>query len=197
EHGMDPYTLPTLADLFAFAAAYAGALGEQAGKTPRQREHAQRVRFDLELKRVPFRPEVIADGKRPLQAGRLEQAIVDLVRSEKLLDRTTVRSFDHRCGRALRALEPRLTAAALIAETAPTDPAALVRAADAQIYCPDVEFLDQDQVELCHSAGIRVVPWTVNVEADWERLLDWRVDGITTDYPDRLAVFLRSRGITF
>jgi len=28
-------------------------------------------------------------------------------------------------------------------------------------------------------------------------LLDWGVDGITTDFPDRLAALLRQRGIAF
>ena len=34
--------------------------------------------------------------------------------------------------------------------------------------------------------GLEVVPWTVNDPADMERLIDWGVDGIITDYPDRL-----------
>src|SRR5262245_58990566 len=55
ERGLDPFTPPTLADLFAFAAAYAGAPGREAGKTDARRTRGERVRFDLELKRVPFR----------------------------------------------------------------------------------------------------------------------------------------------
>ena len=42
-----------------------------------------------------------------------------------------------------------------------------------------------------------MVPWTVNEPAAWLRLLDWGVDGITTDYPDQLAAFLTERGIAF
>src|SRR5437899_1688164 len=38
-----------------------------------------------------------------------------------------------------------------------------------------------------HAAAVRVVPWTVNEPDDWQRLLDWGVDGITTDYPDRAS----------
>src|SRR5262249_33710065 len=33
QHGMDPFTPPTLADLFAFASTYAGELGRAAGKS--------------------------------------------------------------------------------------------------------------------------------------------------------------------
>ncbi len=108
-----------------------------------------------------------------------------------------VRSFDHRSVLALRRLEPGLTAAVLVANTAPVRPVELMRAADAQIYCPDVNFLDELQVRQLHEAGVRVQPWTVNDEVSWERLLAWGVDGITTDFPDRLADFLRRRGVTW
>src|SRR5581483_10603299 len=54
EHGLDPYSIPSLAHLFAFAAAYAGEPGKSAGKTEIQRDRVGDVRFDLELKRVPF-----------------------------------------------------------------------------------------------------------------------------------------------
>ena len=44
---------------------------------------------------------------------------------------------------------------------------------------------------------MRVAPWTVNDPADMLRLIEWGVDGIATDFPDRLALVLHSRGIAF
>jgi glycerophosphoryl diester phosphodiesterase len=196
-HGLDPYTPPSLAELFAFAAAYIGEPGQRAGKSARQRDRARQVRFDLELKRVPFRPAVIGDGFDGSTAGLLEQRVVEIVRAAKMVDRTLVRSFDHRSVLAVRRLEPALPASVLVADTAPVSPVPLVRQADAATYCPAFEFLDEAQVRLAHAEGIRVVPWTVNDAHDWERLLDWGVDGITTDFPNRLAVFLRQRGLEF
>ena len=70
----------------------------------------------------------------------------------------------------------------------------MVRQADASIYCPEYTFLDATQVRLLHASNVRVLPWTVNRPEDWARLLDWGVDGITTDYPDRLTEFLKQRG---
>jgi glycerophosphoryl diester phosphodiesterase len=44
-----------------------------------------------------------------------------------------------------------------------------------------------------HRAGVLVHVWTVNDVADMERLLEWGVDGIVTDRPDRLAEVLHRR----
>lgn len=44
-----------------------------------------------------------------------------------------------------------------------------------------------------HGAGVLVHVWTVNETSDMERLLDWGVDGLVTDRPDRLARLLHER----
>lgn len=197
QRGIDPYTPPTLADLLAFAAAYTGPLGTEAGKTPAQQTKVRRVRFDLELKRVPFYPHIIGDTIDGVRPGRLEERLLEIVLAAGVVERTAVRSFDHRCIRTLRQREPRLRAAVLIAETAPVSPEVVARQADAEVYACSFDFLDEAQVRQMHAAGVSVAPWTVNGPEAWRRLLDWGVDGITTDYPDRLADLLRSRGVPF
>jgi glycerophosphoryl diester phosphodiesterase len=191
---MDPYAVPTLTDLFDFAASYAGGMGEQAGKSSSQMEAARHLGFDLELKRVPFHPETMNDGYNGQDPGLLEQRIVAAARAADVVERVTVRSFDHRCVRMLRQLEPRFTGAVLVANTAPVAPVELVQRAEAQVYCPAFRFLDESQVAALHAAGIRVLPWTVNDPGDWRRLLAWCVDGLTTDYPDRLARWWATEG---
>jgi glycerophosphoryl diester phosphodiesterase len=196
-HEIDPYAPPTVTDLFALTVAYAGDLGTQAGKSAAQRERAHRAIIDLELKRVPYRAHNIGDTFDGANPGRLELALVDMIRAAGMVQRTRVRSFDHRCVRVLRRLEPGLGAGVLVSDTAPVDPVALVKQAEATWYFPDYEFVDEVQVRQCHAAGIRVLPWTVNAEADWAQLRAWGVDGITTDYPDHLAAWLRAEGVTF
>ncbi len=195
--GIYPFTPPTLAELFSFAAAYAGDLGSESGKSDEQRSRATRIRFDLELKRVPFRPTVIGDAFEGRTLGVLEQRVIQVIREAGMVGRVGVRSFDHRSVRIVGDVEPSLARAILIAGTAPCSPADLLRQAGAQTYCPEVDFLDEWQVRQIHQAGFRVVPWTVNDLGDWQTLLDWGVDGITTDYPDRLAQFLTTKGIGF
>jgi glycerophosphoryl diester phosphodiesterase len=197
QQDIDPYSIPTLEDLYRFVAAYSGPLGEQAGKSAEQRRRARRLRFDLELKRVPFLPEVMGDGYDGRGPGLLEQRVVQIVQAAEAVEATTVRSFDHRCLLHLHRLEPRLGIAVLMAETSPLAPADLARRAGASLYCPCYLYLDREAVESLREAGRGVLPWTVNEPAHWERLLSWGVTGITTDYPDALARFLLERGVEF
>ena len=41
--------------------------------------------------------------------------------------------------------------------------------------------------------GMKFIPWTVNDTEDMRRLIHLGVDGIITDYPDRLAVVMGER----
>ena len=197
QHGNDPYSPPTLAELFQFVAAYAGEAGAAAGKNPAQQERARRFGLDLELKRVPFESTIASDSFRPFFPGLLEEKVVEVVREANLVKRTTIRSFDHRSVLAVKQLEPRLQASVLVEGTAPVHPARLARDAQAGTYCPEFRFLDEAQVRALHEEGIQVLPWTVNDPESWQRLIDWGVDGITTDFPDQLARFLRDRHIDF
>jgi glycerophosphoryl diester phosphodiesterase len=173
--------IPTLVELFRFVAEYAR---HDSSKTPLLRANAARAIIDVDMKTTPF---CLPGGPR---TEFIEQAVLAVIQESGAVERTWVRSFDHRVVRRMRQSEPRLTGVVLIEGTAPVDPASLVRAADAQVYGPDYRFLDEEQVRKCQSAGYRVQPWTVNDPENWKQLLAWEVGGITTDRPDRLVQWL-------
>lgn len=60
---------------------------------------------------------------------------------------------------------------------------------------PNHDALTADLVKQSQALDVQVIPWTVNNVADMERLLDWGVDGIITDYPDRLRALMARRGM--
>ena len=45
-------------------------------------------------------------------------------------------------------------------------------------------------LEAAHSSGLEVHAWTINDVGDMQRFLDLGVDGLITDYPDRLMAVL-------
>lgn len=48
-------------------------------------------------------------------------------------------------------------------------------------------------VYTAHEAGLSVIPWTVNDTPMMETMLDTGVDGLITDYPDRLRTLMHQR----
>lgn len=56
-------------------------------------------------------------------------------------------------------------------------------------------FTTREMVEQAHALGLRVIPWTVNDRATAEALITMGVDGIITDYPDRLRQLLADTGM--
>jgi glycerophosphoryl diester phosphodiesterase len=51
--------------------------------------------------------------------------------------------------------------------------------------------VSKDFVETAHKLNLKVHVWTINKPEDMQRLLEMGVDGIMTDYPDRLLNLLR------
>lgn len=61
-------------------------------------------------------------------------------------------------------------------------------------YAAGVRVLTRGFVEAAHGRNLEVHAWTINDAADMRRLLDAGVDGIMTDYPDRLLALLGREG---
>ena len=97
--GIGPFAVPTLADLFDFASAYAGPLGEAAARQVAGAAcpHRPGVRFDLEVESQRARtlhPEYIGDGYLGVGADLLERQVLTAVRAANVVARTTSkRSF--------------------------------------------------------------------------------------------------------
>lgn len=60
------------------------------------------------------------------------------------------------------------------------------------IYSPWFRLVDRDLLRQVREKGMDLVTWTVNDQKDIRRMLDLGVDGIISDYPDRVASALGS-----
>jgi Asp-tRNA(Asn)/Glu-tRNA(Gln) amidotransferase A subunit family amidase/glycerophosphoryl diester phosphodiesterase len=54
-------------------------------------------------------------------------------------------------------------------------------------------FTTREMVEQAHALGLKVIPWTINDQPTMAQLMDIGVDGIITDYPDRLREVMLER----
>lgn len=162
-----------------------------------------KVRFNVEVKTNPGNQDSV--GIEPFVA-----AVLDVLRDERVVERATVQAFDWRVLEQAKRAEPSLHTAALLYEIDPKWQAGfdaeklggvlgLLKAADAyvdafsphwKLVVPGEDFAGSTVSEY-QAAGFSVVPWTVNDPAPMRRLIALGVDGIITDYPDRLLGVLR------
>jgi glycerophosphoryl diester phosphodiesterase len=198
QKGIDGTRMPRLADVLALA--------ERAGN--------RGVRFNVETKLDPRDPAATATPEA------FADAIAALIRERGLVSRVTVQSFDWRSLGRIRERAPEIERACLTSEQPGDDtlqaatpgPKAwllgldpstfagstprLVAAAGAQVWSPNFKDVTPARVQEAHALGLKLLPWTVNERADMQRLLDLRVDGLITDYPDRLRAVMTERGLS-
>jgi glycerophosphoryl diester phosphodiesterase len=60
-------------------------------------------------------------------------------------------------------------------------------------YTAGLRVITPGFVEAAHRRDLQVHAWTINDTESMKRLLDFGVDGIITDYPDRLIKLLNER----
>jgi glycerophosphoryl diester phosphodiesterase len=134
-----------------------------------------RVPFNLELKR----------GTAGLYDG-LEAAVLAAVDGRGLQQRTLFSSFyDPVLGR-VRALAPEARVGLLVSRRYPQDAVARAQALGAEALHPEAVIVDAALVEAAHGAGLAVYVYTVDDPGEMRRLLALGVDGLFTNYPDRM-----------
>ncbi|MEQ1755572.1 MAG: glycerophosphodiester phosphodiesterase family protein [Micropepsaceae bacterium] len=65
------------------------------------------------------------------------------------------------------------------------------KAAGADGWFPYYADINRDTLAEARKLGLKVAAWTVDSEQDLTRLADMQIDGICTDYPDRLSRILK------
>lgn len=150
--------------------------------------------------RIPTLSELVRAVPAParlfleLKAGSsvypdIEVDLARFLQRNDLLDRVQVSSFDHFALRRLRELLPYLQTGMLYS-CKPIDPISMARACGASALHPNWTALSPELVASSHQAGLPVNVWTPNTEAAIAYCLELGVDGIITDYPERLDVAL-------
>ena len=96
-----------------------------------------------------------------------------------------ISSFDHVQLAEVRRLQPRLRTGALFGRNA-KDCIDKAVALDAFSLNLGLRLVNSDIVEQAHAADLQVYVYTVNEKADIRRMITDQVDGVFTNYPDRV-----------
>ncbi|HVC43503.1 MAG TPA: glycerophosphodiester phosphodiesterase family protein [Candidatus Binataceae bacterium] len=155
------------------------------------------VRFGAKFigERVPTLDEVFAiAGPRcalniELKAAGLERRIIDIIEKHRATASALVSSFDWDAIAIVRHLEPRVRIGLLASQW----PARLVGAAfelRAETINPRVDIVTEDLCIAAHQRNLNVYAWVADQPDEMRRLIAIGVDGIMTNYPERLRALV-------
>jgi glycerophosphoryl diester phosphodiesterase len=119
--------------------------------------------------------------------------VVDVIRQALRqnwdLKQFLVSSFIHHEIREVKRMDSRIRIGALFEEV-PTDYAAFAEELAAYSVNTSIEFINREFVRDAHSRGLKVFIYTVNHPDDVKRMMSLEVDGVFSDYPDRVLSIL-------
>ncbi len=168
-----------------------------------------RVRFNVETKLSPADPQATVDP------ATFVRAVLSVVNAHGMASRVSVQSFDWRTLREAQRMAPGMSTVCLTvrqnwqdnigSQGLWTDGITLdahggllprmVKAAGCSTWSPAFADLDAVQLAEARRLGLKTVVWTVNQSADIDRMLALDVDGIISDYPDRVRTAMAARGM--
>ena len=126
--------------------------------------------------------------------------LCEMIRTHKMTEKVIVGSFRQTAIDEFRQACPEVATSATPAEV--MEFLTLSKTGLSESYNPPMQALQipekvnrlsvvtKDFVENAHRKNLKIHVWTINETADMERLLNLGVDGIMTDYPDRLLKLL-------
>ncbi|MCP3983869.1 MAG: glycerophosphodiester phosphodiesterase [bacterium] len=142
-----------------------------------------RIPFNLELKR----------GMHAAYPGLEAQALA-AVTSRGLMSETLFSSFYDPVLKELRALSHGARLALLLSRRFPDGWPERARALGAEALNPADVLVDEPLVQRAHDQGLAVYVFTVDQPERMQQLIDWGVDGVFTNHPDRLRALLGDAG---
>lgn len=155
-----------------------------------EKNNLPEMRFNIEIK-----SSSIGDGVLHPKPSVYAEAIYDIIKLYDAVDRCTIQSFDLRILQYLNRIECEVPLALLVDNDLSVEKNVALLGFEPDIYGCEFKRLTLDQMQEVSDLGIEVIPWAVNDKADMERLIDWGVDGLISDYPDLLMQVAKEKGV--
>jgi glycerophosphoryl diester phosphodiesterase len=125
--------------------------------------------------------------KDPWRFEGIEAEVIELIRRYGLVEQSQVRSFFHAALHTTYHLAPEIAISELWFDRLPQDDEITYKTVNALHL-----LYTSEEIARLHARGVQVTAWTVNDVADARRLIAAGIDGITTNYPDRMLPLIDS-----
>lgn len=154
--------------------------------------YALENKMTLPLYNIETKSSLAGDNLFHPEPREFVRLLVKEIQAGGIYDRATLQSFDIRTLQVAREMYPDLQLALLIGnEDSPMDNLDRLGFVP-EIYSPYFSLVNEALMTLADEKGMQIIPWTLNETADIQRMIDLGVDGIISDYPDRVVKMVHS-----
>ena len=159
--------------------------------TLRQIVEAVRKQADFLRKPMPFfnieiKSQPDFDEKYTPSVSTFARLVFEEINALKIAKQSCIQSFDPRSLEAIHKLNPSQTTALLVENIWGLNTNLKKLTFTPSVYSPYFKLIGKKTVDSCHARNIKIIPWTVNEVSDMKAVAKMGVDGIITDYPDRI-----------
>ena len=137
-----------------------------------------------------------------LAQPRLCENLIELIQKHEVYEQVVIQSFNAEFLKTLRRLDKKIVINSLINFQSKSFPiyidripklGNIYRVSKASAINPNHKIVTQAFVDQIHKSDKKLFCWTVDNPEDMRRLIDLKVDGIITNYPDRLKAILKAK----
>jgi len=143
------------------------------------------VDYNIETKSKPLGDNVFHPEPKDFAA-----LVMDVVQDAEISKKAIIQSFDPRTLIAVHDIDPEIRTALLVSNQLGYRHNLQRLDFKPTIFSPNAIFLTSGMVAFMHEEGIQVIPWTINKQEKMLSAIELGVDGIITDYPNRLIELL-------
>ena len=140
-----------------------------------------KVFYDIEIKSHSDHVGTFFEAPKPYV-----QTVMSLLDNYQILNRVNLQSFDLNILEELHVQKSDNTISFLVENEEGFEANMEKLSFIADIYSPYYLFVTKDLVEKVHYKKMKLIPWTVNEEEEMKKLIALGVDGIITDYPNKI-----------
>lgn len=126
------------------------------------------------------------DGRYHPVPAEFGSLLLKVIIDKGIAPRTVIQSFDKRALQYIHEAYPDIRTSYLINEKNSKTASQLIDELGFKPYIisPHDRLVSEAFVNEAHRQGLKVIPWTVNDTGEIKRLIDMRVDGLISDYPN-------------
>ncbi|SFZ92687.1 glycerophosphoryl diester phosphodiesterase [Flaviramulus basaltis] len=144
------------------------------------------IKYNIEIKSEPEFDNIYTPEPKEFVS-----LVLNEINKYKVFNRTNLQSFDVRVLEEIKKQAPTMAVALLVDENELIDGKLKELSFKPEIISPYFKLLSKEEVERYQKENYQIIPWTVNQAKDMQKMLDFKVDGIITDYPDVLIDVLK------